>query len=407
MLIFKAYLTFAMRENLHLILIFCLVIILQEKDLNAQDNDICGYKFTPLKLLNTTPVKNQYNSSTCWSFSVISMLESELLRLNKGNFDLSEMFIIRHVYPLKALKYVRMHGHINFTAGGASNDVTDVIKKYGIVPEDTYPAIKENLIYGQVDSLLKEYICGVISDENDTLSSDWHDDFLEILNSYLGEPPDTFENESIIYTSESFAEELGLNMKDYILITSYTHHRFYSKFILEVPDNWSWGKVYNVPIDELIEIIDSAVFNNYSVVWSADISEKGFSFANGLAIIPEINYEEMDPEERAIWDTLSSEAKDKRIYNFNNPGTEKTITQEMRQEGFDNYTTTDDHGLHIVGIVEDRNKSKYYYVKNSWGTGNPYFGYMYVSEAYVKYKTMSIMLNKNAIPQRIAKKLNI
>jgi len=407
MFIFKANLMFAMRLNFRLILIFCVIIIFQDKQLEAQNHDTCRYKFTPLKLLNATPVKNQYNSSTCWSFSVISMLESELLRLNKGNYDLSEMFIVRYVYPAKALKYVRMHGHINFTAGGATNDVTDVIKKYGIVPEDTYPAIKENLIYGQVDSLLKEYICGVISNENDKLKPDWHDDYLGILDTYLGEPPDTFEVDSTVFTPESFAEELGLNMNDYILITSYTHHPFYSKFILEVPDNWSWGKAYNVPLDELIEIIDSAVFNNYSVVWSADISEKGFSFANGMAIIPEINYEDMDDEERAIWDTLPAEAKDKRVYNFNNPGIEKTITQEIRQEGFDNYTTTDDHGLHIVGIAEDQNKTKYYYVKNSWGIGNSYFGYMYISEAYVKYKTMSIMLNKNAVPARIAKKLKL
>lgn len=396
---------FVMRVNLRFSLIFCLVIIFQNKNLKAQNHDIDSYKFTHLKLLNVTPVKNQYNSSTCWSFSVISMLESELLRLNKGNYDLSEMFIVRHVYPAKALKYVRMHGHIHFTAGGTPSDVTDMIKKYGIVPEYTYPAIKENLIYGQVDSLLKEYICSVISSENDKLSSDWYKDYLEILDSYLGVPPDTFEIDSTTFTPKSFAEELGLDMNDYILITSYTHHPFYSKFILEVPDNWSWSNVYNVPLDELIEIIDSAVFNNYSVVWSADISEKGFSFANGLAIIPEISYEAMDPEERAIWDTLPVEVKNKRIYNFNSPGIEKTITQEIRQEGFDNYSTTDDHGLHIVGIAEDQNKTKYYYVKNSWGIDNPYFGYMYVSEAYVKYKTMSIMLNKNAVPERIAKKL--
>jgi len=242
-----------------------------------------------------------------------------------------------------------------------------------------------------MDSLLKEYIYGVIPDENDKLSSGWHSDYLEILDSYLGELPDTFEIDSVRFTPEGFAEELGLNMDDYILITSYTHHPFYSKFILEVPDNWSWGKVYNVPLNELIEIIDSAVFNNYSVVWSADISEKGFSFANGLAIIPEIIYEDMDVEERAIWDTLPQEVKDKQVYNFNSPVTERTITQEIRQEGFDNYTTTDDHGMHIVGIAEDQNKTKYYYVKNSWGTSNPYFGYMYVSEAYVKYKTMSVM----------------
>jgi bleomycin hydrolase len=391
---------------LRLILFISLpVVMLRVENIDAQDSDIYGYKFTPLKVLDVTSVKNQYNSSTCWSFSVISMLESELLKLNKGNYDLSEMFIIRHAYPAKAAKFVRMHGHIHFTAGGAPNDVTDVIKKYGVVPEEAYPTIKENLIYGQMDSLLKDYIYGVISGEDKELRADWYDDYIDILDFYLGELPDTFNIDSVTFTPVSYAEELGLNMEDYIIISSYTHHPFYTKFILEVPDNWSWGKVLNVPLDELVEIIDSAVFNNYTVVWSADISEKGFSFANGLAIMPELKYEDMDDEERAIWDTLPREAKDKRLYNFNVPGNEKTITQEIRQESFDNYTTTDDHGMHIIGIAEDQNKTKYYYVKNSWGTGNPYYGYMYISEAYLRYKTMSIMLNKNAIPERIAKKL--
>lgn len=387
--------------------IISLVPIFQEKHLKAQNTELEGYKFTPLKVLDATQVKNQYNSSTCWSFSVISLLESELLRLNKRHYDLSEMFIIRHTYPAKAAKYVRMHGHINFTAGGAPNDVIDVIRKYGIVPEKTYPTFEENLIYGQMDSLLKEYIHGVVFDKNNKLNTAWYNDFIIILDSYLGELPDTFGIDSIICTPESYAEKLGLNMDDYIMVTSYTHHPFYSKFILEVPDNWSWGKVYNVPLDELIEIIDSAVFNNYTVVWAADISEKGFSFANGLAIIPEVNYEKMDAEERFLWDSLPQKAKDKRIYNFDNPGIEKTITQKIRQEGFDNYATTDDHGLHITGIAEDQNNTRYYYVKNSWGTSNLYNGYMYISEAYIRYKTMSIMLNKNALPERIAKKLKL
>lgn len=399
---------FVMRKIFCLTLsIVSLVLIFQEKHLKAQNTEPEGYKFTPLKVLDATRVKNQYNSSTCWSFSVISLLESELLKLNKENHDLSEMFIIRHAYPAKAAKYVRMHGHINFTAGGAPNDVIDVIKKYGIVPEKIYPTVEEILIYGQMDSLLKEYIHGVVFDKNSQLNTGWYNDFNVILDSYLGEIPDTFDIDSITCTPESYAEKLGLDMDDYILITSYTHHPFYSKFILEVPDNWSWGKAYNVPLDELIEIIDSAVFNDYTVVWSADISEKGFSFANGLAIMPEVNFEKMDTEERILWDSLHQKVKDKKIYDFYNPGMEKTITQEIRQEGFDNYATTDDHGLHITGIAEDQNNTKYYYVKNSWGTSNLYNGYMYISEAYIKYKTMSIMLNKNAVPERIAKKLKL
>ncbi len=367
---------FAMKDILRFIfLLLFQIVVCQGKNMSAQEPDSNGYRFTTLWLLDATPVKNQYNSSTCWSYSVISMLESELLRLNKGIYDLSEMFIVRHVYPTKAEKFVRMHGHINFTPGGAANDVTDAIKKYGIVPEPTYPAVKDNLIFGQVDSSLKQFIHGLISVKNDTLDSGWYNEYMEILDSWLGALPDTFKIDSTLFTPEGFAEELDLDMDDYILITSFTHHPFYSEFILEVPDNWSWGKVYNVPLEELIEIIDTALYNKFTVVWSADISEKGFSFADGLAVLPEIN------------------------------DIQKSVTQELRQEGFDNYTTTDDHGMHIVGIAEDQNRTKYYYVKNSWGTGNPYLGYMYVSEAYVKYKTMSIMLNKDALPERIAKKL--
>ncbi len=399
---------FVMRKYFCLTLsIISLVQIFQEKQLKAQNTEHEGYKFTVLKVLDATPVKNQYNSSTCWSFSAISMLESELLRLNKGIHDLSEMFIIRHTYPAKAEKYVRMHGHISFTAGGTPNDVIDVIKKYGIVPEKTYPTIDENLIYCQMDTMLKEYIHNVVSGNNNQLNTGWYSDYSKILDTYLGVSPDTFGYDSITFTPVDFAEQLGLKMDDYILISSYAHHPFYSEFILEIPDNWSWGKAYNVPLDELVEIIDSAVFNNYTLVWSADISEKGFSFANGLAIMPEVDYEKMDAEERILWDSLPQKVKDKRIYNFYDPGIEKTITQEMRQEGFDNYATTDDHGLHITGIAEDQNNTKYYYVKNSWGTSNIYNGYMYVSEAYVRYKTMSIMLNKNAVPEKIAKKLKL
>ena len=395
-----------MRESNHaVLLIFFLVSLSYFKQSNTQETGLTGYRFTPIKVLSATDVKNQYSSSTCWSYSVISLLESELMRTKNKSYDLSEMFVVRYAYVAKAIKYVRMHGHINFTAGGAANDVIDVIKKHGIVPEEIYPAKKENLIHCKMDSVLKDYVDSVI--KNNILSEDWLNGYLKKLDSYLGEIPDTFRYEEVVFTPGSYAEILGMNMDDYVLITSFTHHPYYSKFILEVPDNWSWDEVYNVPLDELSEIIDSAVHNDFTVVWTADNSDLGFAFANGMAIVPETDYESMTDEERTGWDTLPQEIKEKKLYNFENPGLEKTITREIRQEGFDNYTTTDDHGLHIVGLAEDQNKTMYYYVKNSWGTNNMYYGYMYVSIPYVRYKTMSIMLNRRAIPDRIATKLEI
>jgi bleomycin hydrolase len=407
MFIFKINLLFViMKESYHVVLsIIFIISAIQFKQSWAQEQEPSGYKFSPLKVLNATDVKNQYSSLTCWSFSGISLLESELMRTKNKSYDLSEMFIVRYAYIAKAMKYVRMHGHINFTGGGEANDVIDVIKSYGIVPEEIYPAKKETLIHCKMDSVLRAYINNVIN--SDVVSEDWPDGYLKILDTYLGAISDTFNYEDEVYTSQGFAEKLGLNMDDYVLVTSFTHHPYYSKFILEVPDNWSWGEVYNVTLDDLVEIIDSAVYNGYTVLWSTDNSDKGFTFTSGLAIVPEIYYGSMTEEERANWDTLPQEIKDKKLFDFDTPGPEKSVTSEMRQEAFDNYTTTDDHGMHIVGLAEDQNKTRYYYVKNSWGTNNVYNGYMYISEPYVKYKTISIMLNKNAIPGRISAKLDI
>jgi len=379
--------------------------ILQSRYLYSQEQELPGYRFNPIKVLNTTEVKNQYSSSTCWSFAGISLLESELMRTKNKTCDLSEMFIVRYAYIAKAKKYVRMHGHINFTAGGAANDVIEVIKDHGIVPEEIYPSNRENLIHGKMDSVLKDYVNKVIN--KNVISNDWLDGYIEILDSYIGEIPDTFLYDEKVYTPKGYAEELGLDMDDYVLVTSFTHHPVYSRFILEVPDNWSWGEVYNVTLDDLVEIIDSAVYNGYTVLWSTDNSDRGFAFDHGLAVVPDIDYENMTAEQRMNWDTMPQEAKDSRLYNFEVPGPEKHITSEIRQEGFDIYTTTDDHGMHIIGLAEDQNKSRYYYVKNSWGTDNLYYGFMYASVPYVRYKTISLMLNKNAIPSGIASALGI
>jgi bleomycin hydrolase len=395
-----------MRASYILVLsVILITYILQSGYLYSQENELAGYRFNPIKVLNTTEVKNQYSSSTCWNFAGISLLESELMRIKNKTYDLSEMFIVRYAYIAKAKKYVRMHGHINFTAGGAANDVIEVIKDYGIVPEEIYPSNRGNLIHAEMDSALKDYVNKVINKE--VISNNWIEGYIEILDSCLGEIPDTFLYDEKVYTPKSYAEELGLDMDDYMLVTSFTHHPVYSRFILEVPDNWSWGEVYNVTLDDLVEIIDSAIYKGYTVLWSTDNSDRGFAFDHGLAVVPEIEYENMTAEERVGWDTLTQEARDSKLYSFESPGPEKNVTSEMRQEGFDIYTITDDHGMHIIGLAEDQNKTKYYYVKNSWGTGNLYYGFMYVSVPYVRYNTISLMLNKNALPSKIASALGI
>ena len=381
--------------------------------LRAQDKDTDnGYEFTTKKRIETTSVKDQHRSGTCWSFSAISFLESEMIRMGKEPVDLSEMWTIRHSYSDKAIKYVRFHGNLNFAGGGAFHDVTNVIKKYGIVPEEVYSGLNygtEKHVHGEIDGVLKGYVDKVLKNRNRKLTPAWHDGFEGILDAYFGEIPEEFEFEGKTYTPKSFAKDVvGLNPDDYITLSSYTHHPFYSTFILEVPDNWAYEEVYNLPVDEMMETMDYAIENGYTIAWASDVSEKGFSWTNGVAIVPEDNFEAIDDTEMAKWSELSDSEKQEMLYDFNGPKPEKKITQEMRQEAFDNYTTTDDHGMHITGIAHDQNGTKYYIVKNSWDDKNHiYDGYFYASESFVRYKTMDIMIHKDALPKDIAKKLGL
>ncbi len=371
-----------------------------------------GYHFTVIKELPSTPVKDQYRSGTCWSFSGLAFLESEMLRLGKPEVDLSEMFVVWHTYDEKAVKAVRLHGNLNFSAGGAFHDVTGMIKEYGIVPESVYDGLnygEEKHVHGEMDRLLSEQVKAVVQNNNKKLSTAWEDALRGTLTSYLGELPQKFEYDGKEYTPQSFARDyVGLNLDDYVEITSYTHHPYYSKFIIEVPDNWMWGEVYNVPMDELMSIIDNSVESGYTVAWAADVSEKGFSTSKqGIAVVPEVDKAEMSDAEIAKWEKLSDKEKDEKLYELDKPGKEKKITQEMRQADFDNYQTTDDHGMLIVGTAKDQNDNLYYKVKNSWGDYNNYDGFFFASKPYVEYKTMSIMVNKEAIPKNIRKKLNL
>lgn len=400
-------------NNLRKFLSLTLVAVLSVGMVSAQDDEKKeGYQFTTIKEIPTTSVKDQYRSGTCWSFSGLGFLEAEMLRTGHPQVDLSEMFIVWHTYDEKAMKYVRLHGNLNFSAGGAFHDVTHVIKKYGIVPEEVYTGLnygETKHVHGEMDRVLKSQAEAVIENPNKKLSSAWREAIRGTLNTYLGEIPESFEYEGKTYTPMSFASDyVGMSMDDYVEISSYTHHPFYSKFIIEVPDNWMWDEVYNVPLDDLEAIIDNSIENGYTVAWAADVSEKGFNTSKkGVAVVPAVDKEEMSDAEIARWEKLSEKEKDEELYKLEKPGLEKTITQEIRQEAFDNYSTTDDHGMLIVGTATDQNGTRYYKVKNSWGEYNDYDGFFFASKPYVRFKTMSIMVHKDAIPKSIQKKLNL
>lgn len=393
--------------------LFLATLLFNFSDVLAQDDrEQNGYEFSMIKELDATSVKNQYRSGTCWSFSAISLLESEMMRKGKDSTDLSEMWIVRHTYSEKAEKYVRFHGNLNFAPGGAFHDVTNMMKKYGMVPESVYSGLEygtEKHTHGEMDAVLKGYVDQVIENENGELTPVWHEGFNKILETYLGEKPESFTYNGREYTPKSFAENyVDLDPDNYVELSSYTHHPFYSKFILEVPDNWSYDRVYNLPLDELMEVMYNAIDEGYTIAWAADVSDRGFSWNNGVAIVPAKDLEDMTDTERARWEELTEEEKQQRLYSFDEPGKEKEITQEMRQKAFNNYNTTDDHGMHITGLAEDQNGTKYFYVKNSWSDKNHTFeGYLYASDAYVRYKTMDIMVHKDAIPDDIAEKLGL
>jgi len=381
------------------------------QDLILETDTAKGYIFTPVVEIPTTPVKNQYRSGTCWSFAATSFVETEILRINNREMDISEMYFVRDAYIDKAIRYVRYHGKSNFSGGGQAHDVTNTIKKNGMLPELIYDGLEigeDKHNHGEMDAVLSSFMEGVNKKRGGKISPKWLEAYQAVLDVYLGKVPAQLEHEGKFYTPLSFAEFTGVNSDDYIEVTSYTHHPYYQKINLEVPDNWSGDYYYNIPLDDLMEIINNAFDKGYSVCWDGDVSDKGFSHKNGVAIIPEVKAEDLSDTERSRWEDLTEKEKQDQLYKFEEPGTEKYITQDIRQEHFDNRTATDDHLMHLTGIVEDQRGTRYYVTKNSWGTDrNEFGGYLNMSESYIRLNTVAIMIHVDAIPANLTKKMDL
>lgn len=368
------------------------------------------YVFTDIREIKVTLVKNQNRSSTCWSFSGLAFLESELIRMGKPAIDLSPMYVVRNIYSMKADRYVRFNGTNNFGPGGSFFDVLEAIKRFGIVPMEVYPGLsygEDSHVHGELDAVTKAYVDAVIKNPNKKLSTAWKKGFDGILDAYLGANPSSFSYNGKSYTPESFATWLGINPDDYVVITSFNHHPFYQKFVLELPDNWIHGEAYNLPLADFEKLLDFAIDNGYPVAWASDVSDKGFSWSKGVAIVPDFENIENAGSDKEHWTQLSNRQKEKTLYSFEKPIKEMVITQELRQQAFDNYQTTDDHGMVLVGKAKDQLGNTFFKVKNSWGADGKYNGYFYASKAFVLYKTTNIMVHKKAIPTDIAKKLGL
>ena len=366
------------------------------------------YEFKTIKENPVTSVKNQYRSGTCWCFSALSFVESEILRTKGIETDLSEMFVVGKSYHDRAVKYVRLDGHLNFAAGSSFGDVFHVIKDYGIVPQEAMPGFNygtDKPEHAELDAALKGYVEAIVKNPNKKLSTAWVNGFDGIVSAYFGEYPKGFSVNSVEYTPESYRDYLGINTDEYVNLTSFTHHPFYSQFAIEVCDNWRWDTAYNLPIDELMEVMYNAIEKGYTIAWGSDVSEKGFT-RNGIAVMPvEKDAKPAAGSDQEKWVGKSTEKAAEEV-KAELPE-EMTITQEMRQDGYDRKTTTDDHGMHIYGLAQDQNGTNYFIVKNSWGEAGKYKGIWYASDAFVRYKTLNIVVHKDALPKTIAKKLGI
>ncbi len=400
-----------MKKILFLTLAAALAVNVASADDKVVIPDSTGFKFTDVKVVPHTAVKDQNNSGTCWCYSTNSFFENEILRKTGKEVHLSEGFVVHHCYLDKAEKYIRMDGRINFAEGGASEDVPYVWKTYGMVPNEVYTGMTygdKKFDTSELTDALTGYVGVINKNHRKKLTPAWKDGLNGLLDGFMGKMPETFTYEGKTYTPQSYAASLPINMDDYISICSFTHHPFYQPFILEVADNWLWSSYQNVPIEELTAIVYNAIENGYTVAWGADVSEKAFKWRKGYAILPvEKDVPDLKGSDMERWTQLSDRDRETEKWDIKGPVEEINVTQELRQQWFDNKETTDDHGMVIVGIAKDQEGNKYFKVQNSWDTNQLYHGFFYVSEAFFKGKTMNIMVNKAAVPAKIAKKLGI
>lgn len=371
--------------------------LVKKLETNKSDSSKKKFVFTNKIDLENSTVKNQGSSGTCWSYSTNSFLESEMARMGKKPIDIAEIYTARCVYIDKADAYVRMHGAVSWGDGGSCHDVINMYAKYGAVPQSVYTGLNYGTTknkFGEMQAILKGMLDAIVRNPNGKLTPNWKVAFQRVLDTYLGEYPETFQWEGKEYTPKTFAQKyVGINPADYVELSSFTDKPYYEQSILMVPDNWSWDKVYNIKMNDITDAIDYALENGYTVAWATDVSEKYFSWKNGVAFVPEKEWEDMEEDEQ------------KALFNGTKP--ERKITAKMRQEAFDNYSTTDDHGMHIVGSATDQSGREYYMVKNSWGEKNDYKGYIYVTKAYVKYKTTAFLVHKNGLPKELKNKLGL
>lgn len=389
-----------MKKTILAVAALCLSLAVSAQEEKAEEP-----VFTVVKEAPVTSIKNQYRSGTCWCFSALSFVESEILRQKGVETDLSEMFVVNKAYFDRAVKYVRLDGKLGFSAGSSFGDVFEVIKDYGIVPQSVYSGMNygtELPVQGEMDAVLEGFVKALVTNPNRKLTPAWKPAYQGILDAYLGEIPESFEVDGKTYTPESYRDNLGINVNDYVNLTSFTHHPFYEPFIIEVCDNWRWGSAYNLPIDELMEVMYNAVDNGFTIAWGADVSEKGFT-RSGMATIPDYEQTITAGSDQEKWVGKSEKKEEQSV----NSAQEKKITQEMRQIAYDNKETTDDHGMHIYGLAKDKDGHPYFIVKNSWGDAGAYKGIWYASDAYVRYKTLNVVVHKDALPKSIKKKLGI
>ena len=383
----------------------------QEKEGEKEE----GFIFTTVKENPITSIKNQNRAGTCWCYSTMAFLESELLRMGKGEYDLSEMFTVYHTYQDRADMAVRTHGDASFSQGGSFYDVIYGMEAFGLVPEEE---MRPGVMYsdtlsnhGELSALTDAMVGAMAGGKVKKFQYDedynllWKKAVAAVHEIYLGKVPEKFTYKGKEYTPQTFAQSLGINPDDYVSLTSYTHHPFYSQFSIEIQDNWRNGLSWNLPLDEFMAVMDNAVKKGYTFAWGSDVSEQGFT-RDGIAVMPDAaKGAELTGSDMARWTGLT--AADKRKELTARPLPEMNVTQEMRQQAFDNWETTDDHGMVIYGIAKDQNGKEYFMVKNSWGPSGKYDGIWYASKAFVAYKTMNILVHKDALPKEIAKKLGI